>query len=66
MKQLNEDQRNLYWDVRSLEIRIRVIERDINEIKGELQEIKSNTTWVLRLIIGGLMIVIPWTYKMCD
>ena len=55
MKQFNEEQRSLYRDVRSLETKVLLNERDINEIKGELQGIKSNTTWILRVIIGAVI-----------
>ncbi|WP_342044869.1 hypothetical protein [Bacillus sp. OTU530] len=50
MKQYNEEQKNLYRDVRSLETKVL-----LNEIKGELQGIKSNTTWILRVIIGAVI-----------
>ena len=55
IKQFNEEQKSLYRDVRSLETKVLLNERDINEIKGELQGIKSNTTWILRVIIGAVI-----------
>jgi hypothetical protein len=55
IKQFNEEQRSLSRDVRSLETKVLLNERDINEIKGELQGIKSNTTWILRVIIGAVI-----------
>lgn len=55
MKQFKEEQRNLYRDVRSLETRVLLNEKDINEMKEDLQGIKSNTTWILRVIIGAVI-----------
>ncbi|WP_129727596.1 hemolysin XhlA family protein [Ectobacillus funiculus] len=55
IKQFNEEQKSLYRDVRSLETKVLLNERDINEIKGEIQGIKSNTTWILRVIIGAVI-----------
>ena len=55
LKQFKEEQRDLYRDVRALETRILLDEKDINEIKEDLQGIKSNTTWILRVIIGAVI-----------
>ena len=55
LKQFKEEQRDLYRDVRALKTRILLDEKDINEIKEDLQGIKSNTTWILRVIIGAVI-----------
>jgi hypothetical protein len=39
----------------SLETRVTVQENDIKYVKDDLKEIKSNTTWILRLIIGAIV-----------
>lgn len=41
--------------VSALETRIAVAETNINDIKSDLDSIKQNTTWILRLIVGGLI-----------
>ena len=38
-----------------LETRVAVAESNIAEIRQDIAGIKDNTTWILRLIIGGLI-----------
>jgi len=38
-----------------LETRVAVAESNIKEMKEDVSAIKDNTTWILRLIIGGLI-----------
>lgn len=45
-------------DIRVLESRILVNEKEILTINKQLEKISANTTWVLRLIIGGLLTVL--------
>lgn len=42
-------------DMRNLRERVAVAESSIKEIKEDVSSIKDNTTWILRLIIGGLI-----------
>lgn len=41
--------------VTSVEIRLAVAESNIKEIKEDIDSIKDNTTWILRLVVGGLI-----------
>lgn len=42
-------------DVSDLKVRMAVAESNIKEIKEDVSSIKDNTTWILRLIIGGFI-----------
>ncbi|WP_230459575.1 hemolysin XhlA family protein [Bacillus cereus] len=42
-------------DIRNLETRTTVNEKDIVNINKLLDKISANTTWILRLIVGGLI-----------
>ena len=41
-----------------LETRVAVAESNIAEIRQDIAGIKDNTTWILRLIIGGLIMAV--------
>jgi len=41
--------------VGNLETRVAVAESNIAEIRQTISGIKDNTTWILRLVIGGLV-----------
>lgn len=41
--------------ISSLETRMAVAERDISAITNTLHKIDSNTTWIVRLLIGGIL-----------
>lgn len=41
--------------VSKLDTRMSVAERDIQDINKKLDKIDNNTTWILRLIIGALI-----------
>lgn len=53
--QINMDQKDIQRDIRNLESRITITEKDILTINKQLEKISSNTTWILRLIIGSLL-----------
>ncbi|TKH14848.1 hypothetical protein FC697_24030 [Bacillus wiedmannii] len=55
LQQLELDQKDIKRDIRNLESRILITEKDILTINKQLEIISSNTTWILRLIIGGLL-----------
>ena len=42
-------------DVSDLKVRMAVAESNIKEIKDDVSSIKDNTTWILRLIVGGFV-----------
>ncbi|PER09723.1 hypothetical protein CN485_31695 [Bacillus cereus] len=42
-------------DMKNLETRILVAEKDVLTINKQLDKISANTTWILRLIISGLL-----------
>ncbi|MCT6926800.1 MAG: hemolysin XhlA family protein [Lysinibacillus fusiformis] len=50
------DQRieRLETDMTDVKTRLAVAESNIKEIREDLGGIKDNTTWILRLLIGGL------------
>lgn len=41
--------------VNAIETRVAVAESNIAEIREDIAGIKDNTTWILRLVIGGLI-----------
>lgn len=55
LQQLKLDQKEIQRDIKKLESRILINERDILTINKQLEKISANTTWILRLIIGGLL-----------
>jgi len=46
---------SLESEVGGLKTRMAVAESNIAEIKKDIGGIKDNTTWILRLVIGGLV-----------
>ncbi|WP_450189105.1 hemolysin XhlA family protein [Streptomyces albogriseolus] len=55
LQQLKLDQKEMHREIRNLESRILMTEKDVLTINKQLEKISSNTTWILRLIIGGLL-----------
>lgn len=53
--QMNLDLKAIQHDMKSLEVRILVAEKDVLTINKQLDKISANTTWILRLIISGLL-----------
>ncbi|KXY75883.1 hemolysin XhlA family protein [Bacillus sp. FSL W7-1294] len=53
--QIKSDQKDMQRDIRNLETRTTVNEKDIVNINKLLDKISANTTWILRLIVGGLI-----------
>lgn len=45
-------------DVVDIKTRLAVAESSIKDIKEDLSSIKSNTTWIIRLIIGAIVLAI--------
>ncbi|MDP1420368.1 hemolysin XhlA family protein [Peribacillus simplex] len=55
IQQVKMDQKDIQRDIRNMESRITITEKDILTINKQLEKISSNTTWILRLIIGSLL-----------
>ncbi|PRS99428.1 hypothetical protein C6356_29875 [Bacillus wiedmannii] len=55
LEELEKDLKAIQQDVKNLEARIIVAERDVLTINKQLDKISANTTWILRLIISGLL-----------
>ncbi|MBE7140525.1 hemolysin XhlA family protein [Bacillus toyonensis] len=53
--QMNLDLKAIQHDMKNLEARILVAEKDVLTINKQLDKISANTTWILRLIISGLL-----------
>lgn len=45
-------------DVSDLKTRMAVAESNIKELREDIGGIKDNTTWILRLVIGGLIMAV--------
>lgn len=51
-------------DVEDLKIRTTINEKDITIINKQLEEININTTWILRIVIGAIiMAILEWIFK---
>ncbi|MEW4154343.1 hemolysin XhlA family protein [Bacillus thuringiensis] len=46
---------NRFLEIKGLEIRTTGNEKDIININKQLDKISANTTWILRLIVGGIV-----------
>ncbi|MBV6681493.1 hypothetical protein FA950_29755 [Bacillus thuringiensis] len=55
LEQLKLDQKDIQREIRNLESRILINEKEIVTINKQLEKISANTTWILRLIVGGLL-----------
>ncbi|SOC12761.1 hemolysin XhlA [Ureibacillus xyleni] len=48
----------LEGDVANLNTRMAVAEAGIKDMKDDMESIKNNTTWILRLIIGAIVMAL--------
>ncbi|MDM5155355.1 hypothetical protein QUF88_16550 [Bacillus sp. DX1.1] len=55
---LKLEQKEVIRDIRSLETRTIINEKDITTINKQLEKISMNTTWILRIIIGAVVMAI--------
>lgn len=55
IQQIKSDQKDMQRDIRNLETRTAGNEKDIININKQLDKISANTTWILRLIVGGIV-----------
>ncbi|AZU62401.1 hemolysin XhlA family protein [Neobacillus mesonae] len=42
-------------DISDVKTRIAVAETNIKDVKEDIASIKSNTTWILRIIVGAII-----------
>ncbi|MCG6182951.1 hemolysin XhlA family protein [Anoxybacillus sp. LAT_38] len=52
---MEERLQRLESDMVDVKTRLAVAESNIRDMKEDISTIKSNTTWILRLIIGGIV-----------
>ncbi|MED1624873.1 hemolysin XhlA family protein [Bacillus pseudomycoides] len=52
---LKLEQTEIMKDIRNLETRTTINEKDIATINKQLEKISMNTTWILRIIIGAVV-----------
>ena len=55
VQEIRQDIKDIRLEIRSLEMRTTGNEKDIININKQLDKISANTTWILRLIIGGII-----------
>ncbi|HDR7393892.1 TPA: hemolysin XhlA family protein [Bacillus toyonensis] len=53
--EIKQDIKDIRLEIKSLEMRTTGNEKDIINITKQLDKIGANTTWILRLIVGGLV-----------
>lgn len=52
------EQKEIMRDIRNLETRTTINEKDISMINQQLEKISMNTTWVLRILMGSVVMEI--------
>ncbi|WP_281659138.1 hemolysin XhlA family protein [Halobacillus sp. Cin3] len=55
---MEERVKKLEEDVGDMKSRLAVAESNIRDMKQDISDIKSNTTWILRLILGAIILAI--------
>jgi len=55
VQEIKQEIKEIRLEVKSLEIRTTGNEKDIININKQLDKISANTTWILRLIVGGIV-----------
>ncbi|EOO29539.1 XpaF1 protein [Bacillus cereus VD133] len=55
VQEIKKDIKDIRLEIKSLEIRTTGNEKDIMNINKQLDKISANTTWILRLIVGGII-----------
>ncbi|MBE7099760.1 hemolysin XhlA family protein [Bacillus cereus] len=53
VQEIKQDIKDIRLEIKSLEMRTTGNEKDI--INKQLDKISANTTWILRLIVGGIV-----------
>lgn len=55
VQEIKQEIKDIRLEIRSLEMRTTGNEKDIININKQLDKISANTTWILRLIVGGIV-----------
>jgi len=55
VQEIKQDIKDIRLEIKTLEMRTTGNEKDIINITKQLDKIGANTTWILRLIVGGLV-----------
>jgi archaellum component FlaC len=55
---LESEMQEVQKDIVDIKTRIAVAESNIKDIKADLSSIKSNTTWIIRLILGAIILAV--------
>ncbi|MDZ5478248.1 hemolysin XhlA family protein [Bacillus thuringiensis] len=55
---LKAEQKEIMRDIRNLETRTTINEKDISTINQQLEKISLNTTWILRIVIGAIVMAV--------
>ncbi|MED1115885.1 hemolysin XhlA family protein [Bacillus paramycoides] len=55
VQEIRQDIKDIHLEIKSLEMRTTGNEKDIININKQLDKISANTTWILRLIVGGIV-----------
>lgn len=55
---LKTEQKEIMRDICNLETRTTINEKDISTINKQLERISLNTTWILRIVIGAVVMAV--------
>ncbi|MGW6193952.1 hemolysin XhlA family protein [Bacillus cereus] len=55
VQEIKQEIKEIRFEIKSLEMRTTGNEKDIININKQLDKISANTTWILRLIVGGII-----------
>ncbi|MRB32016.1 hypothetical protein GH861_02375 [Bacillus thuringiensis] len=55
---LKAEQKEIMRDIRNLETRTTINEKDISTINQQLEKNSLNTTWILRIVIGAIVMAV--------
>jgi hypothetical protein len=58
VKKLEDDYKDVLRDMNDFRTRMAVAEHNIADMKADITSIKSNTQWIIRLIIGAMILAI--------
>lgn len=50
--------KSLEVDMTDVKTRLAVAESNIKDVKEDISSIKSNTTWILRIIVGAIVLAL--------
>ncbi|MDW7617887.1 hemolysin XhlA family protein [Peribacillus simplex] len=50
--------KSLEVDMSDVKTRLAVAESNIKDVKEDISSIKSNTTWILRIIVGAIVLAL--------